>query len=89
MHHRHHPKSAAHPTHHGGASTKARLMRLLGLLCLAQLMVILDISAVNVALPDMASSLDIQGDTISWAITSYSLVFGSLLLELMEPIPGA
>jgi len=87
MHHRHHPKPAAHPTHsevqaphHGGASTKARLMRLLGLLCLAQLMVILDISAVNVALPDMASSLEIKGDTISWAITSYSLVFGSLLL---------
>jgi EmrB/QacA subfamily drug resistance transporter len=53
---------------------------LLALLCIAQLMVILDISAVNVALPDMARDLDIPGGDIGWAITSYSLIFGSLLL---------
>ena len=53
---------------------------LLALLCIAQLMVILDISAVNVALPDMARDLDIRGGDIGWAITSYSLIFGSLLL---------
>jgi EmrB/QacA subfamily drug resistance transporter len=44
------------------------------------LMVIVDISAVNVALPDLARELDISGATIGWAITSYSLLFGSLLL---------
>ena len=43
-------------------------------------MVILDISAVNVALPDMAGDLGIGGGDIGWTITSYSLVFGSLLL---------
>ena len=53
---------------------------LLILLCVAQLMVILDISAVNVALPDMARDLGIGPDDVSWTITSYSLVFGSLLL---------
>jgi EmrB/QacA subfamily drug resistance transporter len=53
---------------------------LLVLLCIAQLMVILDISAVNVALPDMARDLGIDRADISWTITSYSLVFGSLLL---------
>ena len=53
---------------------------LLVLLCIAQLMVILDISAVNVALPDMAKDLDISGGDIGWTITSYSLIFGSLLL---------
>jgi EmrB/QacA subfamily drug resistance transporter len=53
---------------------------LLVLLCVAQLMVILDISAVNVALPDMAKDLAISGGDIGWTITSYSLVFGSLLL---------
>src|SRR4051794_30898732 len=53
---------------------------LLALLSLAQLMVILDISAVNVALPDMAVDLGLSGGQLSWAITSYSLVFGSLLL---------
>lgn len=53
---------------------------LLVLLCLAQLMVILDISAVNVALPDLAKDLRIGHGGLSWTITSYSLVFGSLLL---------
>src|SRR3954464_3525094 len=55
-------------------------MALLVLLCVAQLMVILDISAVNVALPDMAKDLEISGGDIGWTITSYSLIFGSLLL---------
>ena len=58
----------------------ARLKHLLGLLALAQLMVILDISAVNVALPDMARDLGIDGGDVGWTVTSYSLVFGSLLL---------
>jgi EmrB/QacA subfamily drug resistance transporter len=43
-------------------------------------MVILDISAVNLALPDMASDLGIGGADVAWTITSYSLVFGSMLL---------
>src|SRR5207342_770007 len=43
-------------------------------------MVILDITAVNIALPSLASDLQLSGSTVSWTITSYSLVFGSLLL---------
>jgi EmrB/QacA subfamily drug resistance transporter len=54
--------------------------RLLSILLLAQLMVIIDISAVQVALPDLAKDLQIPGGDIGWAITSYSLFFGSLLL---------
>jgi MFS family permease len=61
---------------HGRSAGKALLL----LLALAQLMVILDISAVNVALPDLAGDLDIAGGDLGWTITSYSLVFGSLLL---------
>ena len=57
-----------------------RLKQLLLVLCAAQLMVILDITAVNVALPDMAEGLGIDGGDIGWTITSYSLIFGSLLL---------
>src|SRR6478609_2554049 len=53
---------------------------LLLLLCVAQLMVILDISAVNVALPDLGEDLAIAPADIGWTITSYSLIFGSLLL---------
>jgi EmrB/QacA subfamily drug resistance transporter len=61
-----------------GIERKSRL--LLVLLCLAQLMVILDISAVNVALPQLARDVGIARADLGWAITSYSVVFGSLLL---------
>ena len=54
--------------------------RLLPLLLVAQLMVILDITAVNIAMPNLARDLHISGSMISWTITAYSLVFGSLLL---------
>src|SRR5438105_12563594 len=53
---------------------------LLPVLLVAQLMVILDITAVNIALPHIATDLQLSGSKISWAITSYSLIFGSLLL---------
>jgi EmrB/QacA subfamily drug resistance transporter len=53
---------------------------LLPVLLVAQLMVILDITAVNIALPHIARDLHLSGARISWTITSYSLVFGSLLL---------
>jgi EmrB/QacA subfamily drug resistance transporter len=43
-------------------------------------MVVLDITAVNIAMPNLARDLHISGGTISWTITAYSLVFGSLLL---------
>ena len=68
---------------HGHRPTGARApinWPLLLLLSVAQLMVILDISAVNVALPDLARDLGIDRADIGWTITSYSLVFGSLLL---------
>jgi EmrB/QacA subfamily drug resistance transporter len=53
---------------------------LLFVLLIAQLMVILDITAVNIALPSLAKDLQLTGSDISWTITSYSLIFGSLLL---------
>src|SRR3954451_22250309 len=70
----HHRRPSSPPT--GNRSRTGLLV----LLCIAQLMVILDISAVNVALPEMAKDLDISGGDIGGTITSYSLIFGSLLL---------
>src|SRR3954462_3156411 len=61
------------------AGGRAHRWLLPGLL-VAQLMVILDITAVNIALPHIAMDLKMSGSTISWTITSYSLIFGSLLL---------
>ena len=76
MHGRHRTPAAPNAP---GASSRTRWTLLL-LLCVAQLMVILDITAVNVALPDLAKDLDIAQGDIGWTITSYSLIFGSLLL---------
>jgi EmrB/QacA subfamily drug resistance transporter len=76
MHGRHRKSSKATAP---GASARMRWSLLL-LLSVAQLMVILDISAVNVALPDLAKDLSIGKADIGWTITSYSLIFGSLLL---------
>src|SRR3954470_21743157 len=76
----------AAPEHHTGhnaahaGGAMRRLKQLLLLLCVAQLMVILDITAVNVAMPDIAKGLSIAGGDVGWTITSYSLIFGSLLL---------
>jgi EmrB/QacA subfamily drug resistance transporter len=53
---------------------------LLGVLLVAQLMVIIDITAVNIALPSLATDMKLSGSAVSWTITSYSLIFGSLLL---------
>ena len=72
MHHRRHPSDSPTAGH--------LRWPLLLLLSVAQLMVILDISAVNVALPDLAADLGIDRADIGWTITSYSLIFGSLLL---------
>jgi EmrB/QacA subfamily drug resistance transporter len=77
-----HKQSHTQPSHlaDGHAPPSRRNAALLLVLLVAQLMVILDITAVNIALPSLAKDLQLSGSQISWAITSYSLVFGSLLL---------
>ena len=70
----------AHGHHHHREDSGEKSGLLLLVLLVAQLMVILDITAVNIALPSLASDLHLSGSDISWTITSYTLVFGSLLL---------
>jgi EmrB/QacA subfamily drug resistance transporter len=52
---------------------------ILGFLGLAQLMVVLDATIVNVALPSIQRSLGFSNVDRQWLITAYSLAFGSLL----------
>jgi EmrB/QacA subfamily drug resistance transporter len=47
---------------------------------LAQLMIVLDISVVNIALPAAQADLAFSAGDRQWVITAYSLAFGSLLL---------
>ena len=53
---------------------------LLALLALAQFMVILDVSIVNVALPSMARDLHFAPSNLQWVVTAYTLTFGGFLL---------
>ena len=53
---------------------------MLAIVCLAQFMVVLDISIVNVALPSIQKSLGFSAANLQWVVTAYSLTFGGLLL---------
>jgi len=52
----------------------------LALISAAQLMVVLDASIVNVALPSIQTSLHISFSNLVWVINGYTLAFGGLLL---------
>jgi EmrB/QacA subfamily drug resistance transporter len=53
---------------------------ILGIIGVAQLMVVLDVTIVNIALPSAQSDLGFADDTRQWVVTAYALAFGSLLL---------
>jgi EmrB/QacA subfamily drug resistance transporter len=52
----------------------------LALIAVAQLMVVLDATIVNIALPSAQRDLGFSTDNRQWVITAYALAFGSLLL---------
>ncbi len=57
-----------------------RRWAILAVLGIAQLMVVLDSTIVNIALPSAQKALDFSNTDRQWIITAYSLAFGSLLL---------
>lgn len=54
--------------------------RALLVIAIAQLMVVLDSSIVNIAIPSAKAALHISSANQQWVVTSYTLAFGSLLL---------
>ena len=52
----------------------------LALLALAQFVVVLDASIVNVALPSIGRDLEFAQEDLSWVVNGYTLVFGGFLL---------
>ena len=68
----------------GRAAASADGHRKLGLalvvIATAQLMVVLDATIVNVALPDIAKALGFSGTGLEWVVNAYALTFGGLLL---------
>src|SRR5690348_14600325 len=50
------------------------------LICLAQFMVVLDATIVNVALPSIQTDLHLSDGGLQWIVNAYTLVFGGFLL---------
>ena len=64
----------------GTAAAAGRRWWVLGVVGLAQLMVVLDATIVNIALPSAQHDLGFSNADRQWVVTAYSLAFGSLLL---------
>src|ERR1700752_363946 len=63
----------------GGGWDRRRWL-ILGVIGLAQLMVVLDLTIMNVALPSAPRALGFSTVDRQWVVTAYTLAFGSLLL---------
>ena len=61
------------------SSARAKTLTLV-LCCLAQFMVVLDVSIVNVALPSIRGDLDFSGTELQWIVNAYTLTFAGFLL---------
>ncbi len=69
------PHANPHPNPH-----HARRWAILAVLGIAQLMVVLDATVVNIALPSAQHALGFSNDSRQWVVTAYALAFGSMLL---------
>lgn len=71
-------------THHHAAAPAAppdpRRWTALALISVAQFMLILDVTVVNVALPDIGVDLVLSRSALTWTVTAYTLFFGGLML---------
>ncbi len=67
-------RGAKHNPHH------ARRWLILAFIALAQLIVVLDATIVNIALPSAQHAIGFSNDARQWIVTAYALGFGSLLL---------
>ncbi len=63
-----------------GQSADSRRWLILAVVCLGQLMVVLDATVVNIALPTAQRDLAFSNADRQWVVTAYSLAFGGLLL---------
>lgn len=68
------------PPESGEADTGRRRAGVLAVLAGAQLVLQLDFSIVNVALPRIQSELGFSGVGLQWIVTGYAVTYGSLLL---------
>ncbi|HYK27608.1 MAG TPA: MFS transporter [Streptosporangiaceae bacterium] len=70
--------TAIRPT--AGSPARDRRNITLAVVLCAQLMIVLDMTVVNIALPSMATGLHLSATSLSWVLNAYALTFGGLLL---------
>ena len=80
MHKAHHPARDTDEPREPHESADPRRWKALAVLSLAQFMLILDLTVVNVALPNLGADLDLSRTAFTWTVSAYGLVFGGLLL---------
>src|SRR5215216_4525851 len=57
----------------------------LAVLALAQFIVVLDVTIVNVALPHIQADLNFSTDSLQWVINAYFLLLGGRMADLLGP----
>jgi EmrB/QacA subfamily drug resistance transporter len=62
------------------STTDRRRWTALMVVCLAQLMIVLDVTIVNVALPSIQHDLHFSQSNLTWVVNAFLVTFGSLLL---------
>ena len=80
MHDTHDPVRDTNEPRQPQASADPRRWTALAVVALAQFMLILDLTVVNVALPDLGADLDLSRTAFTWTVSAYVLFFGGLLL---------
>ena len=78
-------RRTAAPRAAGAGAAGARLGLALVVIATAQLMVVLDATIVNVALPHIQRALGFSGSGPEWVVNAYALTFGGLLLLAGSP----
>ena len=58
-------------------------------LCLGSLMIVLDATIVNVALPSIRTSLGFSESSLAWVVNAYLLTFGGLVSVAVQAPAGA
>ena len=76
----HAPAPPAPTDHRGPTEAHPRRWWLLGALCLSVLLVVIDNTIVNVALPTLSRDLGASTSQLQWIVDAYTLVFAGLLL---------
>jgi EmrB/QacA subfamily drug resistance transporter len=75
-----HAVPTQHPAPHGEEGGSRKSWALLAVALTAQILVVLDISVVNTALPSIGRSLRLDGGDLQWLVTAYLMMSGGGLL---------